>query len=560
MPEALPEKPPQADLRPLWPWGVLLLILLFVVAVRLRALSVPLERDEGEYAYIGQLILQGVAPYKLAYAMKLPGTYLVYALVMAVFGQTAAAIHMGLLLANAAAILFVFLIARQLFDAVGGLVAAAFYMLITLGPALYGTSAHANHFVVLFALAGVLVLLRAIQSERLAAFFGGGVLFGLAFVMKQHGVVFVLFALAYLSLHAADTRPINWRQYGRRIAALLAGAAAPYVVTCGVLAAAGVFKDFWFWTFTNPQNYATKNTPQMGWQLLALYFRQHAWPTIPLWVFAGAGLLWVIGRAQTRGQRRFIVLWTFFSAVGASIGFYFRPHYFVLLAPALALAAGGFVSTARQTLASRGWPKFLREAPLIVFAGVCVYVTAQQAGLFFKFSPAEMSRAAYGGDFLMITEQVGEHLRAVSRPDARIAVLGSEPQICFYANRRSATGFIYMYDLMTEPRYALELQRRMIQEIESTRPEFGVLIVAPHSWLFTPLSETTVVDWSLEYFEKYYRPIGVIDFISDGETFSLWGEKAADYILRGKEYIFIYQRRAEAPIPANHPAGGGRED
>ena len=35
----------------------------------------PLERDEGEYAYIGQLILRGEIPYVAAHSMKLPGVY-----------------------------------------------------------------------------------------------------------------------------------------------------------------------------------------------------------------------------------------------------------------------------------------------------------------------------------------------------------------------------------------------------------------------------------------------------------------------------------------------------
>ena len=33
-----------------------------VVLVRLRLLGLPLERDEGEYAYIAQQLLQGVLP------------------------------------------------------------------------------------------------------------------------------------------------------------------------------------------------------------------------------------------------------------------------------------------------------------------------------------------------------------------------------------------------------------------------------------------------------------------------------------------------------------------
>jgi len=43
-----------------------------VIAIRIRLLGIPLERDEGEYAYAGQLMLQGIPPYKLAYNMKFP--------------------------------------------------------------------------------------------------------------------------------------------------------------------------------------------------------------------------------------------------------------------------------------------------------------------------------------------------------------------------------------------------------------------------------------------------------------------------------------------------------
>src|ERR1041385_8439812 len=59
-------------------------VMLFLLIVRLRVASVPLERDEGEYAYSGQLILEGIPPYQLAYNMKFPGTYYAYSLILAV--------------------------------------------------------------------------------------------------------------------------------------------------------------------------------------------------------------------------------------------------------------------------------------------------------------------------------------------------------------------------------------------------------------------------------------------------------------------------------------------
>lgn len=82
---SLPATP--AALALLLPLALLSLAILLIFAARIRLLEVPLERDEGEYAYIGGLMLQGVAPYGVAANMKLPGTNAAYALIMALFGR-----------------------------------------------------------------------------------------------------------------------------------------------------------------------------------------------------------------------------------------------------------------------------------------------------------------------------------------------------------------------------------------------------------------------------------------------------------------------------------------
>ncbi len=82
--------------RILW-WILLALVVTVVILIRVRLLAFPLERDEGEYAYSGQLMLQGIPPYKLAYSMKFPGTAATYAMFMSIFGQTIVGVHLGLL-------------------------------------------------------------------------------------------------------------------------------------------------------------------------------------------------------------------------------------------------------------------------------------------------------------------------------------------------------------------------------------------------------------------------------------------------------------------------------
>src|SRR5579884_557192 len=129
-------------------YSLLALILLLTFAIRFHLRNIPLERDEGEYAYAGQLMLQGIPPYKLTYNMKLPGTYAAYAAILAVFGQTSAGIHLGLMLVNLSTIVVVFLLALRLFGSLAAIVAATSYAMLSISPSVLGFAGHATHFVV----------------------------------------------------------------------------------------------------------------------------------------------------------------------------------------------------------------------------------------------------------------------------------------------------------------------------------------------------------------------------------------------------------------------------
>src|SRR5215469_3623894 len=113
-------------------WVIVAISILFTVAVRMRLREMALERDEGEYAYAGQLMLHGVPPYKEVYNMKLPGSYAAYAAIMAVFGQSPSGIHLGLAVVNAASIVLMFLLARRILDDAAGVAAAMAFAFMSL--------------------------------------------------------------------------------------------------------------------------------------------------------------------------------------------------------------------------------------------------------------------------------------------------------------------------------------------------------------------------------------------------------------------------------------------
>ena len=308
-----PSDPPEPTSAPAWrlggglenrAWIGLLLVIVFVVLVRIRWLDMPLERDEGEFAYGGQLMLDGVPPFKLLYNIKQPGIYAAYALMMAVFGQSPWGIHLGLMAANVAAIVLIFLLGRRFFDPVGAVAAAASYGLMSLSWSYLGFAAHATHFVVLAGLGGMLLLLKALDSGRRLTLFSSGFLFGLAFELKQPGLMYGIFGGVYL-LYVEWKRKRAARPVLAQAAVFSAGCVAPYLLTCLILWRAGVFATFWKWTW----HYATGHTLSLsqGWAMFKRCVTVHMFlPDLLFWVLGLVGLGMVLARRELARERNHI--------------------------------------------------------------------------------------------------------------------------------------------------------------------------------------------------------------------------------------------------------------
>ena len=523
-----------------WAYGLLLLVILFFALIRFHLRQCPLERDEGEYAYAGQLMLQGIPPYQLVYSMKLPGTFAAYSVILALFGQTPNGIHLGLLLVNAATTFLVFLLTRRLFGPLAGLVAAASYALLSTSPSVVGFAGHATHFVVLPAVGGILLLLMAIDSRRLWLFFGSGVLLGLAFLMKQPGILFAVFGGLYLVKSEYRDGRLQWRGLMPKAGALVLGAVLPFAVTCLVLFAAGSFQKFWFWTFLYSREYASIIGAREGAHYFLLFAAEVVRPACWIWVIAGVGLSALLWNRKASAHRWFLAGFLLFPFLAVCPGFYFRGHYFILMLPAIALLTGVAVSAATQSLLGgrhRAWS----FVPVLVFLVAFADSIFLQREYFFTTDPLTACQTVYGSNPFPEAVRVGDYLKSHSVSGARIAVLGSEPEIYFYARRHSATGYIYTYSLMEPQSHALEMQKEMIAEIEAARPEFVVFVNVPMSFGRLTGSETLIFSWANAYLHRQYEKVGTVDMNEPSEY--IWGDAAQAYQPRSRSFIDVFRRK-----------------
>jgi len=523
--------------------------------VRVRLAGVPLERDEGEYAYAGQLILHGIPPFALAYNMKFPGTYYAYSVLLAIFGHSARGIHLGLLAVNLATLALVFQLGKRWLGSAGAALAAAWFGVLSLDSGVLGLFAHATHFVLLPALAGLLVLLRALDSRRAGSFVWAGVLLGLATLMKQPGICFLILGFALVVWPGGPRRSFSpgTRTKTSEVFFLAAGAVAPVALLCLVLVFAGVFGKFWFWAVHYAREYIGVVPLDRAWPIFITRWQEVAHATVAIWILAGAGLAAVWLTRWPSAARVFLC--GLLVAGGAAIvpGFYFRAHYWVLVLPAVALLAGAaLVSAERAILRRTGSAATARFAILAASVAILsAYVIAERQYCF-SIGPVELSRATFGANPFPEAVDIAAYVRARTTPTDRIAVLGSEPEIYFYADRASATGYIYTYPFMESQPYSLQMQREMTEEIQAARPAYLVMAAMTTSWSAGPFSNQPILRWAQAYSKQCYDVVGIAD-IGERATTMVWGSDAVAYNPTSLNVVLTFQRKSEAPCAVAMP-------
>jgi hypothetical protein len=512
-------------------WAAIFLI--GIIYIRFRLLGLPLERDEGEYAYMAQQLLQGILPYTESQSMKFPGIYIAYAGILAVFGHSPVAIHLSLLIVNLATAFLLYLLARNLWSHSAGIVSTVSFSVLTLSPSLQGVWANSEHFVLLPAIGGILLLRMA--KDRPVQLFLSGLLLGSALLIKQHAIFFCLFGV--ISLVGSK----RLKKTFLHLSIFFAGVLTPVFLSAILYGITGNFSDLWFSTIQYASEYVSLVAPGQGFENFKYVFAKILEPNFSILWLSLFGLASVFWRKE--GKPEYLYLFGFFlcSFLAVTPGFYFRPHYFLLWIPALSLLVGLSFESIIRIFSS---PKFKTIIP----AGILVLVFALpiwiQKEFFFVFSLKEATRWTYGMNPFWESLETAKYIRDHSHKGDQVAILGSEPQILFYAQRKSATRYIYMYPLMEKHPYAHQMQTNMIEEIEKARPKFVVVVNIAGSWVSPrPDLSPLLKDWSQDYLNKEYEITGVVDNLSHEESVSMWSEEVKGYHTQSMYNFLVYKRR-----------------
>lgn len=537
-------RPPRASrIRQYLPFAALAIILAFVFVVRLNLLGIPFERDEGIYNYFGQQVLEGKTPYVDFYEMKPLGLYYSYAALNFVFGRSYQASHAAFMVLNALTVIALFFIGKRLFDSTSGWVVAAAYALLSLGPAVSGFASQSEHIVALFVSVGLLILLRAFESQKKATFFLAGLLIGYAFLVKQSAVFIILFGgLAIVAFHLLR-RPVNAKLLIRNGLLYSSGVFGIYFLSILILAFHGALEEFWFWTYEFPKGYVAAISLREGLEFLRLYFEDVAENHVVLWTLGGVGLTGIFITRLEWDKKVLVGMFAVFSffTIWPTLRFY--GHYWIQLLPALSLLIGASSYVIHHIFIDRIKIKGAAWAGVLVFV-VGVFTTVHgEKDYYFNPDFHKILRRVYGSNPFPEAKKIGDFIAKRTVEGDKVALIGSEPEIYIYSGTRAPSRHAYFSHLVKNNIEQEEWQREFVLDLEREMPKYLVVFNHPGSLLIWPGAKKEFLKRVRSFGKKYYRKVGFVDMISERKSVYKWHDDMQGYQAEGPYNIHIFERK-----------------
>ena len=123
-------------------------------------------------------------------------------------------------------------------------------------------------------------------------------------------------------------------------------------------------------------------------------------------------------------------------------------------------------------------------------------IIANRPDYFTNPNPTEILRKTYGSNPFPESVEIANYLKTIKQAGDKMVILGSEPQIPFYADIPMVTGDAFIYPLADGGKYSDTLRQKMIQQVEAEKPRFLIYVQSWLSWL-GPLDNPTI-NWMKE--------------------------------------------------------------
>ena len=266
-----------------------------------------------------------------------------------------------------------------------------------------------------------------LRDNRVVFVFYSAVLFGCATLIKQHGAFFGIFGFIALLIMCWQNETIRKKVCLKYVLVFVCGIMIPLLLCFSYLLHAGVLKNFYLWTFAYAREYSSLVPTADIWYYFSSSFLPIWQHSKLIWIIAGIGLVVILMPTRffpIRNRQSCIVLLglTIGGIIALSIGFFFRPHYFVLILPAFAILFGIGIryvfyifSTASSSILRYSIPVVI---VVITFTGTIV----AHWDVLYQFSPDMVTRVTYGSCPFQYSQLIARLIQERTSKEDKIAI------------------------------------------------------------------------------------------------------------------------------------------
>lgn len=515
---------------------------ILLVVLRIRLIYIPFDRNEGEIAYMAQLILGGHSPWEV-YTVKIPGVSFIYAFFMWIGGQNVLAVRTALLIFNLMTIFFLYKLFSKYFSGILAAVAVLVFVILCCSAEMSGNTADNSQFALFFIAGACWFLLKATDIWRAKDFFLAGIFFGLAVIMEENMVLFCVFAVVFILFQFYSAKQLSYRLLFFNLLKIMAGMLIPFLIITIVALLYGDLNTFW------------KNNDLFNGKLF-LFFSdknrpEHIFPVLLeaigkfrlLWLISGFGFLsFLFSKHFLKGKKPFISLFLVFSLAALPAADYSGKHHLMVLIPVVCFFFAWVFETVFETIRKYPVKNIYIHLPLVFFCSLLIYFLYIERQYFFLQSPDEITKELQPADPFSESVEVSAFIAANSSSEDKIAILGSEPEILFYAKRKSAIPFINITPLVNGEKGNMALQLEMINKMEAEPPLFIVFSDIPLSWNVKIVAPAYILTWFSIFSKQYYRLVGIADILPNGSVIK-WNKELTEYQPVSPYRLLVYKRK-----------------
>ncbi len=516
--------------------------------LRKNFVGIAFERDEGDYAMFGKWLLTGAKPYVDFYEMKPPGIFLIYALVVKLFGYEYTSLQLGFCYINSVTLLFSYLFFKKFIGRNTALAVLPVYGFLLMNPYASGFTIQSEFLVLFFVVTGLYLLFSGNERENYFLIIAAGILMGYSVLIKQAGVFFCFFGALLFILNWWNNR--EWKKLILKLSAYTLGGIIPVAAVIIWLQFEGVSKEAFFWIIEYPGKYYLSNQSfDAGMSLLSIFSKNIMNAQPFFWFLAFAGL--VSGLLLKTTMQKKILAYSFIFLSGLTIvpGLRFMSHYWILFMPGIAISIALTYQLLDQLVKNFKPLRtvlvlFFIIVPIAHFTASIAYYSVPNNNLAQQKHFDEILHNVYGSNPFPESKVVGDYLKTNMKAGDQVFIAGSEPQIYLYANTLGISRHNFINFINAKTPFAKQWQLEAIHDVETKKPRYMIFVYHPFSWMLDKDADMTFYNWTNKYISENYNWVMVADQIdSRGDCNYVYGKDLERYQLIGRQYISVMERK-----------------